>query len=206
MLRTVGIDVRNIKGTSGGSGHLWNIIKLDGKYYNADATWDSQRLQDGQSYSYFLKCDSEFSNHTCASEFTTTEFLTQYPKANSSYVYSAASNQITGISQNASKSCSAVKTLEKVASVKVKNTSSGQLKISWSAVSGATIYQIYRLEGKKWCRIKTTTDTSYVQKTSAKYQITKGKTYSYKVRAVRKTSQKTTYGKFSEVVKVKCTK
>ena len=38
LLLTEGIDTRIISGKAGGA-HGWNIIELDGKYYNADSTW-----------------------------------------------------------------------------------------------------------------------------------------------------------------------
>ena len=37
----MGISCRMITGTGNGGAHAWNIVALDGKYYNADSTWDA---------------------------------------------------------------------------------------------------------------------------------------------------------------------
>ncbi|MCD7832956.1 MAG: CAP domain-containing protein [Lachnospiraceae bacterium] len=56
------------------------------------------------------------------------------------------------------------------------NTSSG-IKATWSAVSGATKYYVYRKTGSGSCeKIASTTKTSYTDKTASS-----GKTYTYKV-------------------------
>lgn len=65
MLKEVGIDTRIISGTAGAA-HSWNIIGLDGLYYNADSTWDAGYAGNGNppSYRYFLKSMADFPGHT----------------------------------------------------------------------------------------------------------------------------------------------
>ena len=40
LLHKVGISSVLVHGTSKGEGHEWNIVKIDGKYYHVDLTWD----------------------------------------------------------------------------------------------------------------------------------------------------------------------
>ena len=82
-----GVDSRVIFGEAPGGGHAWNIVKLDGKYYLLDATWDA-----GQSeYKYFLKCEKDFPDHEPDAEHKTAEWKKKYPIASTSYKVSSDS-------------------------------------------------------------------------------------------------------------------
>lgn len=60
LMRELGIPAYYCTGYAG-QNHAWNIIRLDGEYYNVDATWDDT---DPNTYDYFNKTDSDFSeNH-----------------------------------------------------------------------------------------------------------------------------------------------
>lgn len=77
-----GIDARYISGeTDSGKNHAWNIVKLDDKYYNVDATWDAGRPQ-----RYFLKGKNDFARHFSDSEYTTSEFIKKYPISSENYI------------------------------------------------------------------------------------------------------------------------
>lgn len=51
-------------------GHGWNIIYLDGYWYNIDVTWDDMG-KDGVRYDFFLKNNKDFPDHEGASEKAT---------------------------------------------------------------------------------------------------------------------------------------
>jgi hypothetical protein len=48
-LREVGIDCRKIDGIGGGDYHEWNKVKINGKWYNTDLTWDSDAIKSGNA-------------------------------------------------------------------------------------------------------------------------------------------------------------
>lgn len=76
-----GVDARLISGIGNGGGHGWNIVELDGLYYDLDATWDAGRT----SWSYFLRCDANFGDHTRDEEYCTNDFYAAYPMSTVDY-------------------------------------------------------------------------------------------------------------------------
>ena len=82
LMLELGIDCRLIDGYAGG-GHAWNIIYLDGKYYNADSTWDATMRQAGGYYQYFLRGDHFYLDH---SPNWSEEFQAEYPVSATDYV------------------------------------------------------------------------------------------------------------------------
>ena len=83
-------------------------------------------------------------------------------------------------------------------SLKVAVNKNGSFKLSWGKVIGATSYQIYMKQANgSYKLIKTTTSTSFTTAVASK-----GKTYSYKVRAVTSKNKNATSA-YSNVVSVK---
>ena len=159
LANDAGIDCRFITGTAGGY-HAWNIVRMDnGKYYCLDATWD-----EGQTnYRYFLKGTTEFGqDHTVITDENNTYFWNQYPVS------------ATDFDPNAPLPPAAP-------TVTMTYSDSGKPKLTWSAVSGAVSYRVYRSEsrGTGYSLLGTTTSTSYVNTGAAV-----GKTYYYRVKAV----------------------
>ena len=92
MLLECGVECRLIAGVADNGnqigGHAWNIVKLDGKWYNVDATWDDPRQENGISdRPYFLKCESTFrADHFRGDEYNTAAFHMAYPMAETDYI------------------------------------------------------------------------------------------------------------------------
>ena len=82
----LGVDCRRVAVIGSGGPHGWNIVALDGKYYNVDATWDSSWVQAGWDYNYFLRCEDNFEDHTRDPEYDTTQFHAAYPMDSADYV------------------------------------------------------------------------------------------------------------------------
>ena len=82
MFTEAGISCRIVTGKSGGSPHAWNIVRLDGKWYFIDCTWDDPVGTDipkSAGYAYFLKGRKNFQDHILDAEFETDEFKREYP-------------------------------------------------------------------------------------------------------------------------------
>ena len=84
LLLEAGVDCRVIAGydAESGIGHAWNIVQLDGVYYNLDSTWDAGYF----NYLYFLKGSSDFTDHIRDEAYDLDEFHTLYPMSPTDYV------------------------------------------------------------------------------------------------------------------------
>jgi Transglutaminase-like superfamily. len=61
LLNRLGIECAYVTGTASGSGHSWNLVKLDGEYYYTDTTWAATK-ESGESaidYGYFCMTTNE---------------------------------------------------------------------------------------------------------------------------------------------------
>ncbi len=88
MMKEAGIDCRIITGSGKGVSHAWNIVKLNGKWYNIDCTWDDPVSSDGKKhleYDYFLKSDADFINHIRDFEFDSPMFHKKYKMSDKSF-------------------------------------------------------------------------------------------------------------------------
>lgn len=81
MLMQLGIGCRLIPSNI----HAWNIVELNGLYYNVDSTWDAGSAP-GQ-HRYFLLSDGSFSDHPRAADYTTAAFYAKYPMSASDFVF-----------------------------------------------------------------------------------------------------------------------
>ena len=83
LMLELDVDVRLISGKVGSTSHGWNIVAIDGIYYNVDATKDAGFPTD--QYHCFLKADSSLTNYVRDAEYCTEEFMTAYPMAQTNY-------------------------------------------------------------------------------------------------------------------------
>ncbi|MGN1195745.1 MAG: fibronectin type III domain-containing protein [Acutalibacteraceae bacterium] len=85
--------------------------------------------------------------------------------------------------------------LSKVSGLKVVSTDDDEINLKWSAVTGATGYQIYvKVPGGSWKKNETTKKT-----TEDAENLKSGTTYYVAVRAYKKSGSKVTYGSFTKV-------
>lgn len=66
ILNYVGIECKCVFGKTevdSDKGHAWNQVKLDGKWYNCDLTWDATKMKYGMELEYCLQSDDEFVSH-----------------------------------------------------------------------------------------------------------------------------------------------
>lgn len=74
-----------VPGDAGGVGHVWNIVEMDGRWYNLDATWD---WGTSDNFSWFLKGSESFDNtHRRSSEYLTEAFCQRYVMSEKDYGY-----------------------------------------------------------------------------------------------------------------------
>ncbi|WP_033162424.1 hypothetical protein [Sharpea azabuensis] len=52
------------------SNHIWNVVRVDGKDYFVDCTWDGAEVE--TTYDYYLKGRNHFPGHTLDKKY---EFL-----------------------------------------------------------------------------------------------------------------------------------
>lgn len=83
MCREAGLSTRIITGATSRGAHAWNIVKIGNTYYNLDTTWDDQVTY--ISYDYYLKSNTDFSDHYAESEYKTLEFTSKFPISQTSY-------------------------------------------------------------------------------------------------------------------------
>ena len=64
MCEMAGLNVIYVtgEGYSGGAwgGHAWNQVRIDGKWYNVDLTWDASCMKYWEPIEFFLRDDSTF--------------------------------------------------------------------------------------------------------------------------------------------------
>lgn len=176
-----GADSRLISGLGNGGAHGWNIVQINGKYYNIDATWDAGV----ENYQYFLKCEEHFQGHVRDGEYASEEFLMSYPMAQEDY-------QIKDEQEISAPEIISVYS-------RVQNSA----KVTWTNVEDADGYELFRAidpnaAETQWQLVKTIKNGDIVQYTNVNLEV--GTTYYYKIRAYIGSEEGTRqYSEFSEV-------
>ena len=85
---SLGIDCRLIGGTVGTENHGWNIVWLDGMYYNVDPTWDGMYKEGAKQW--FLKGMDNFTSRVRWGsdrryDYDSPEFHAKYPTNSADY-------------------------------------------------------------------------------------------------------------------------
>lgn len=133
MLEEIGIDNKIITSAT----HSWNIVDIDGNYYNLDPTWDDNYYDQGLGYQYFLKCPAHFSGHDREAQYKTSAFNAKYPMTDQCLLDSKKTRTIND--------CGTVevpkKTVAAANMTSVKGVVNG-FAVAWSKISDVTGYQI----------------------------------------------------------------
>ena len=93
-----GVPCRIIVGQSSNENHGWNIVKLDGKWYNLDTTWDAASEKGAPMYwNFFLRSPKDFSDHINDIAFQMPVFTDNHPMADESYAVPSIEILIDGV-------------------------------------------------------------------------------------------------------------
>ena len=175
LLRECGVQNRIITGRSENQNHAWNIVAINGKWYNLDVTWDSSFNGDDSKYLYFLRGTSDFMGHTRDVEFLTAEFLSRYPVSSTSYArYQPAVTKVTG--------------------VKASKVTASYVTLTWNVQKKAQYYYVCHLVNGKYktsSKWKTTGNTLKITTDYSGNKLKQGQKYTYAIVAYNKSTGNT---------------
>lgn len=169
-------------------------------YNSIKVTWKA--VPGATGYELF-RSTSGSANFTLLTTTANAYFTNTGVNTGTAYYYKVrAYRLVSGVNvcSNDSAVASAKTALAAPASVKAARASSGSIKVSWGAVAGANMYEVWCASPKsgKYSQVGATTARNFVN-TGLKA----GTTYYYKVRAYRMVSGKKVYGAFSAIVSAK---
>lgn len=187
MLEEAGIDNKIVTSTD----HSWNIVEINGKYYNVDATWDDNYYDKGYNYLYFLKCAAHFNNHNREPEYKTAAFNNEHVMTAECYL----NKKTTGTRCSNIEAAKAAK--PKTVKLNSVNAVANGFTVKWTKITGVTGYQIQYATKSNFSGATTVTVAS-ASATSKK--ITGrgyGKKYYVRIRGYKKSDGVTAYGNWS---------
>ncbi len=159
------------------------VKSIENAYGGPKITWS--KVAGATKYEIYRKTKS--SNWSSIGSTSSTSYIDSSAKNGTKYYY--AIRAVDGATKSYYSSAhfnSVCKAVTYSATLKVENTTSTTVKVSWNKVSGAKKYEVYRKAGsaKKWTKVKTTTSTSYTDK-----KVKNGTTYKYMVKAINSKSK-----------------
>lgn len=167
------------------------LLSAVSKDYNAmEVTWEA--VPGAKAYDVYYKGAAGKSWKKIAAGVTKTSLVhtasSKFPMTTGKkYMYT-----VKAVCDNVRSDCdkngiTAALTLAAPKLVSVKSAAYNKLQVTWEKVSGATGYYVYRKVGSSWKRLTSTTKTTYTDGTLTKYPVKTGVTYTYTVKAYRKT-------------------
>ena len=158
------------------------------------------KVSGATAYSLY-RATSSGGTYTRIATTTTTSYTNTSRTTGKTYYYKArAYHTETSSTYGAYSSVKSAKAVPGTVSLSVASAGYNSIRLSWTAVSGATGYQIYRAtsSGGTYVNEYTATGTSHTNGSR-----TTGKTYYYKVRAYHTEGSTKVYGSFSSVKSTK---
>lgn len=194
ILQEIGIENKIVTSID----HSWNIINLDGKFYNADVTWDDEYYDKGYNFAYFMKCATHFTNHFRESEYKTAAFNNTYNMTLECYA-----DENTVKTKAASTPCSDKEGVAVVTVATAKLTAVNPIANGFTAIWGKINDAVgYQLQYSKKSNFTSATTVNVADKGTVSRKVTGagyGEKYYLRVRAYKKNNGTNVYGAWSAV-------
>ena len=182
------VETISVTGTMGTENHMWNIVRIGGGNYLVDVTNCDTGMK-GYPRKLFLRgAVGDGISYTVENTVYTYDDVTRTG-------FAAADLKLSGTDYTP-----AVTTLTAPTVTLKADASTGQPAISWSKVSGAAQYEVYRSatgKANSFSIIRRTAALSYTDTSAAA-----GNTYYYVVRAMKGSGSSATYSKFSKAQQI----
>ena len=182
------VETISVTGTMGTENHMWNIVRIGGGNYLVDVTNCDTGMK-GYPRKLFLRgAVGDGISYTVENTVYTYDDVTRTG-------FAAADLKLSGTDYTP-----AATTLTAPTVTLKADASTGQPVISWSKVSGAAQYEVYRSatgKANSFSIIRRTAALSYTDTSAAA-----GTTYYYVVRAMKGSGSSATYSKFSKAQQI----
>ena len=175
--------------------------KVTASQTTSSVTLKWNKVTAATGYRVFQKVNGKWKTLTNTTKLT---YTIKKLKAGTKYTFAVRPYTVDGKDRLFATTFTQINTATKCKTPTLKVTSSkkGVAALSWSNVAGESGYQVYYSTSKNGSYKKLGTYKANVVKASKK-KLTSGKKYYFKVRAYKKTSDRTIYGGWSSVKSVK---